>query len=161
VLEKTLESPLDCKEIKPVSPKGNQTWNIHWKDGCWSWSSKCLGYLMRRADLLEKTMMLGKSEGKRRRRQQRMKWLDSITSSKDMDVSKLQETVKNREAWHAVVYGVTKCQIWLSDWTTSQNFLSPELFHFIISLTFLTTLWGGQVEYFLTFTVHGYLVKLT
>ena len=59
---------------------------------------QCLGYLMRRADLLEKTMILEKSEGKRSRRQQRMKWLDSITSSKDMDVSKLQETVKNREA---------------------------------------------------------------
>ena len=59
---------------------------------------RCLGYLMQRADLLEKTLMLGKSEGKRRRRQQRMKWLDSIASSKDMDVSKFRETAKNGEA---------------------------------------------------------------
>ena len=66
------------------------------------------GYLMRRADSLEKTLMLGKTEGKRRKRCQRMKWLDSITDLMDMNWSKLQETVKDREARHAAVHGVTE-----------------------------------------------------
>ena len=73
------------------------------------------GQLMQRANLLEKTLMLGKIEGRRRRRQQRMRWLDSITDSKDMNLSRLQETVKDREAWCATVHGVAKNQIQLSD----------------------------------------------
>ena len=74
-----------------------------------------LGHLMRRADSLEKTLMLGKIEGGRRRGRQRMRWLDSITDSVAMNVSKLQEMVKDREAWSAVVHGVTKSQTRLSD----------------------------------------------
>ena len=81
------------------------------------------GHLMQRADSLEKILMLGKIEGKRRRGQQRMRWLDSITDSMDMNFSKLQETVSHREAWHATVYGVTKSQTWLSDWTTHMWYL--------------------------------------
>ena len=74
-----------------------------------------LGHLMRTADSLEKTLMLGKIEGKKRRRQQRMRWLDSITNSTDVNLSKLQETVKDREAWHAVVHGAAKSWTQLSD----------------------------------------------
>ena len=117
VLGKTLESPLDYKEIQPVHPGWKSVLNIHWKDWCWSWNSQYFGHLMQRTDSLEKTLMLGKIEGGRRRGQQRMRWLDGVTDSTDMHLSKLQEMVMDREACCTTVHDVAKSQTWLSNLT--------------------------------------------
>ena len=113
VLDKTPEIPLDSKEIKPV----NQINPEHSLEGLiLKLKLQYFDYLMWTADLLEKPLMLGKIEGKRRRGCQRMRWLDGIIEAMDMTLGKLQEMVRDREAWHTAVYRGTESQIWLGNW---------------------------------------------
>ena len=117
VLEKTLESPLDCKKIKWVNLKEiNHEYSL--EGPMLMLKLQYFGHLMWSTDSLEKTLMLRKIEGRRRRGRQRMRWLDSISDSMGMSLSKLWEMVKDRKVWCAAVHEVTKSGRWLNDWTT-------------------------------------------
>ena len=123
------------KEIKPINPKGNQPWLFIERTGTKAeapilWPPDTKGWLT------VKTLMLGKIEGKRRRGQQRMRWLDGIINSMDMNLSKPHEIVNDREPWHAAVHGVTRSQTQPRDWTTSVSCLVEGDFNNTVILSF-------------------------